>query len=187
MFYFLHRMVKWFFIALVGTGLYWVWLQREALEPVYVWYDVYENGGLQKTDQLETIRGRGLRILDGHTFQMLHDGKAYSVRLTGFEIPEPPFSNTDLQVEKERIRVLKESVLAEGVQVEITFANNNSLLGIVTAKGTNLNTFYLTNGLSRFNREYVKSVPRDVQYRFFAAQRVREKEIQSQNALAMGK
>ena len=185
MFYFLHRLVKWFFIALIGAGLYWLWLQREALEPVYVWYDVYENGGIQENDRLTVLPGRAVRIVDGHTFQMVNDGKAYSVRLTGFEIPRPPFSHSDVELEKERIRVLKEKVLTKDVSVAITFVSNNSILGIVTANGTNLNTFFLTNGLSRFNREYVKGVPRDLQYQFFAAQRVREKAVEQQNALAL--
>jgi endonuclease YncB( thermonuclease family) len=185
MFYFLHRLVKWFFIALIGAGLYWLWLQREALEPVYVWYDVYENGGIQKNDQLRVLSGRAVRVVDGHTFQMVNDSKAYSVRLTGFEIPQPPFTPSEVELEKERLRVLNELVLSKNVNVAITFVSNNSILGIVTANGTNLNTYFLTNGLSRFNRDYVKGVPRDLQYQFFAAHRVREKEVQKQNALAL--
>lgn len=185
MFYLLHRLVKWFFIALLGTGLYWLWLQRDALEPVYVWYDVYENGGLQKTEQLPVMTGRVVRVIDGHTFQMNHDNKSYSVRLTGFILPEPPFSNTDIELEKERRRILKQTVLMQNVTVEVTYSTVNSLLGIASVGGTNLNTLFITNGLSKFNREFVKSVPRDVQYRFFAAQRVREKEVQKQTALAM--
>jgi endonuclease YncB( thermonuclease family) len=185
MFYFLHRLVKWFFIALVGAGLYWLWLQREALEPVYVWYDVYENGGLQKTDRLTVIQGKAVRVIDGHTFQMHQDNKSYSVRLTGFETPEPPFSNTDIELEKERRRVLRDTVLNQAVKVEVTYDGNNTLLGIVTANHTNLTTLFITNSLSKFNRAYVKSVPRDIQYRFFAAQRLREKEAERKTALAL--
>jgi hypothetical protein len=185
MFYFLHRLVKWLFIALIAAGVYWLWLQREALEPVYVWYDVYENGGIKNTARLESVKGRAISVMDGHTFQMTRDNKYFSVRLTGFQIPEAPYSATDLELEKERRRVLRETVVMKDVNVDISYASDNSLLGIVTVNGTNLNLYFITNGLSKFHREYVKNVPRDIQYRFFAAQRVREKQVERRNALAM--
>ena len=109
MFYFLHRLVKWVFVALIAAGLYWAWLQRDALEPVYVWYDVYENGGIQNTERLARMQGRAVRMIDGHTFAMNADNKIYSVRLTGFQIPEPPLSDTELALEKERRRFLHEN------------------------------------------------------------------------------
>jgi hypothetical protein len=59
------------------------------------------------------------------------------------------------------------------------------LLGIVTVNGTNLNMLYLTNGLGSFNKTYVKNLPRDVQYRFFAAHRLHEKALEKQSALAL--
>ena len=184
MFYFLHRLVKWFWVVLALAGLYWVWLQREAIEPVYVWYDVYENGGIQKTDRLHAIRGRVIRVVDGHTFQMNHDGKHVSVRLTGLEVPQPPLSSGEIEMERERRRVLKEMLLSQEVDVRVTYAAPNSMLGIVSVNDTNLNVFLITNGLARFNGTYVKNVPRDVQYQFFAAQRLREKAEDRKNELA---
>ena len=185
MFYFLHRLVKWLCMALVAAGLYWVWLQREAMEPVYVWYDVYENGGLKNNEPLKVMRGRVTRIVDGHTFQMNHDGKSFSVRLTGFEMPEPPLTNTQIENEKERRQVLREEVLLQDVDVQVTYSAPGSVLGIVTLGQTNLNTFFITNGLADFNPAYVKNLPRDVQYQFFAAERVRSKSAEIRSALAM--
>jgi hypothetical protein len=187
MFYFLHRLVKWIFVGLILAGLYWVWLQREALEPVYVWYDVYENGGLQKDDRLQSVQGRAIHILDGHTFQLTHSAGTVNVRLVGFEIPVPPMTHPEQELEIERRRVLREMVLNQEVKIDATFADRGSLLGIATIKGRNINLFYITNGLSKFNREYIKSAPRDVQYQFFAAQRMREKQAQKEIALASSK
>jgi len=176
MFYTLHRLVKWTVLLVALAGVYWLYLQREALEPVWVWYDVYENGGIERTEPLSALRGEGLNIIDGHTFQMKSRGAIYSVRLTGFDLPVPPVSAGEAKLEKERREVLHRFVIGKPVQVDVTYSNLNSVLGIIEAGGTNLNTYYIANGLSHFNREYVKTVPRDLQYRFFSASRAREKK-----------
>ena len=184
MFYFLHRLVKWFFTALLLAGLYWVWLQRDAIEPVYVWYDVYQNGGLKNTTRLEEKRGRVIAVVDGHTVQMKHDGKNYAVRLTGLQIPEPPLTTTQVAQEKQRREFLRHSVVGQEVDVQISYATPTSLLGIVTVGETNVNLFFITNGLAKFNPAYVKTVPRELQYQFFAAERWREKKEDRETALA---
>src|SRR5687767_5582478 len=130
MFYFLHRLVKWVFIALIAAGLYWIWLQREVLEPVYVWYDVYDNGGLQKTEQLRAIQGKAIHVLDGHTFQMSQGNRVFTVRLTGFEIPAVPMPDADRELELERRKFLRDAVLMQEAAVKVTYADQNSLLGI---------------------------------------------------------
>lgn len=183
MFYRLHRLVKGVIWLLVFAGLYWVWMQREALEPVYVWHDVYKNGGLQQTDLLPTTQGRGLSVIDGHTFMMLgEDKRAYNVRLTGFEIPQPPLSLPELQLEQARREQLRSAIVSNQVHVEITFSNLNSLLGVVYVGKTNLNIHFLTNDLGRFNPSFVKSAPRDVQYRFFSAARAHKKWKEAREA-----
>jgi hypothetical protein len=176
MFYTLHRLVKWSVVLVALAGLYWLYLQREALAPLWVWYDVYENGGIERTEPLPAIRGEGLNVIDGHTFQMKSHGAIYSVRLTGFDQPAPPVSPKEAKLEKERREVLHKFVIGKPVQVDVTYSNLNSVLGIIEAGGTNLNIYYVANGLSHFNREYVKTVPRDLQYRFFSAAHAREKK-----------
>ena len=177
MFYLLHRLVKWFFVLLAVGCVFWVWTQRAAFEPVWVWYEVYENGGIQKTEHLPVVTGQGIGVLDGHTFQMKSGHDILSVRLTGFDLPEPPLSPAQLSEEKHRREVLRNIVVGKGVQVEITYSNVNSLLGVVHAGRTNLNTYYVTSGLGHFNREYVKSTPRDLQYKFFAAARATSRQL----------
>ncbi len=177
MFYLLHRLVKWFFVLLALGCVYWVWTQRAAFEPMWVWYDVYENGGIQKTERLPLVNGQGIGILDGHTFQMKSGNQILSVRLTGFDLPEPPFSPAQITEEKRRREFLRNIVVGQPVQVEITYSNLNSLLGIVHVGSTNLNTYYVSNGLGHFNREYVKSTPRDLQYKFFAASRAKSQQL----------
>jgi hypothetical protein len=175
MFYTLHRLVKGIFWVLVLGAIYWTWLQREALEPVYVWYDVYQNGGIDRSEPLPAVQGKGLNIIDGHTFQMLKDKHVYTVRLSGFDIPEPPLSPAEIVREKARRDFLRSCVVSNQVHVEVTYSNVNSLLGVVYSGATNVNIHFLTNNLSHFNRAYVKSMPRDVQYRFFSADRARRK------------
>jgi hypothetical protein len=177
MFYLLHRLVKWFFALLVLGCIFWVWTQRAAFEPVWVWYDVYENGGIQKTEHLPMVNGQGIAVFDGHTFQMKSGNQILSVRLTGFDLPEAPFSPEQIAEEKHRREFLRHAVVGKPVQVEITYSNVNSLLGVVHVGSTNLNTYYVTSGLGHFNREYVKSTPRDLQYKFFAAARAKSQQL----------
>lgn len=172
MFYTLHRVVKGLVYLALLAGLYWVWQQRAALEPVYVWYDVYKNDGIERTEPLPRIFGKGLHIVDGHTFKIASNKNVYSVRLTGFEVPEPPLSAEEIEVEKARRDFLRSAIVSNIVHVEVTYSNVNSLLGVVSVGKTNLNIHYITNNLSRFNREYIKTMPRRVQYEFFAAARV---------------
>ncbi len=185
MFYLLHRIVKWVFVALIAAGLYWVWLQRQVFEPVYAWYDVYENGGLTQDVPLETVEGRVVHIVDGHTFQLSQGNKIYAVRLTGFDMPVPPLDEEERKREMERRIFLHDAVLSQQARVSVTYADKASMLGLVTVNGTNLNIYYLTNNLGRFRPDYIKGLPRETQYQFFAAKRLREKQLREKTALAM--
>jgi hypothetical protein len=175
MFYRLHRLVKGIVWLGLIAGLYWLWLQREALEPVYVWYDVYNNGGIDRTEPLPTISGVGIHVVDGHTFRIMKDKQLYSVRLTGFVTPEAPLSPAEIHLEKARRDFLRGAVISNRVHVEVTYSNMNSLLGVVYVGKTNVNIHFLTNSLSEFNREYIKTLPRDLQYKFFSAARAHRK------------
>lgn len=181
-FYLLHRLVKGLiWLAVLGL-MYWLWLQREALEPIYAWHDVYQNGGISQTEPLPRIEGRGLQVVDGHTFAILSDKRIYNVRLTGFEMPQPPLSLPEIQQEKARREHLRGLILSNNVQVQVTYSNLNSLLGVAYVGPTNLNIYFLTNDLSKFNRDYVKSTPRDTQYRFFSAARAHKKWKEARQA-----
>lgn len=184
MFYFLHRLVKWVFMAFIGAGLYWAWLQREALEPVYVWYEVYENGGLKINKSLHTLHGKAIAVVDSLTVQVKEDGRSLSVRLTGLQMPEPPYSHTDIRLEKERKEALRDMVVGEQVDVQVTYAAPGSMLGILSVGGTNVNLYFITNGMARFNSGYVKGLPREMQYQFFAAERFREKQEERRSTIA---
>jgi len=185
MFYLLHRSVKVFCWALLAALCVWLYQQREALEPVLVWYRVYDNGGLANADQLPVLEGRGLAVIDGHTFQLKKGSSIYSVRLTGFEMPSPPLPLEEINLEKERRLRLRDLVVSKDVRVHLTYSNYLSVLGIVQVGGTNVNTHFITAGLGHFNRDYVKSAPREDQYRFFAAARAREKKLAAENKLAL--
>ncbi len=182
MFYALHRLVKGFFILMALGCLFWLYTQRQALEPIWVWYDVYENGGIQRVEPLPAVAGHGVAVIDGHTFQMKLDNRIVSVRLTGFDQPEAPLSPADIQLEKRRREFLREAVVGKPVKVEVTYSGPDSLLGIVYANDTNLNLYYVSHGMSRFNREYVKTTPRNRQYQFFAADRARVADASGREA-----
>lgn len=187
MFYTLHRLLKLIVILFFVGVLVWVWQQRHILEPAFVWHDVYKNGGIERTGTLPQVEGRGSYIFDGHTFQLkTSENRVYVVRLTGFESPAPPLSAEGILLEKRRRDALKFLVLSNSVRIEITYSNQNSLLGIAHAGNTNVNVYFITNHLAQFKGDFVKSVPRDVQYTFFAAARAGRKTRPAEtNALAL--
>jgi hypothetical protein len=47
-----------------------------------------------------------------------------------------------------------------------------------------VNLMFITNGLGKFNPTYVKGVPRELQYQFFAATRLHEKREMKETELA---
>jgi hypothetical protein len=58
------------------------------------------------------------------------------------------------------------------------------MLGIVSVGGTNMNLYFITNGMAKFNPAYIKPLPRMLQYQFFAAERFRQKQDARETALA---
>lgn len=175
MFYFLHRLVKVALALCLILLVAWGWRQREAFAPVGVWYQVWQNGGIQNTQELELASGLGVHVLDGHSFQMKNGKGVLNVRLTGFETPTAPVVGDELLMERRRREFLRERVISNQVSVAMTYSNRNSVLGIVSVSGTNLNLLYITNGLSRLEPGYIKAAPRGAQYQLFAAARLFEK------------
>lgn len=188
MFYRLHRLAKllgWIFVL----GIFaFVWQQRAVFEPILVWYQVYDNGGIEITEQLPRVQGRAFDVADGQTVRLrTADRRYYLVRLAGLEAPVPPLSPAEQAREKQRREELRSLVLSNWVHVEVTYADNNSVLGVLHANDININLHFITNGLATLNRDYIKRMPRDIQYNFFAAARAHEKRQEGEPRVAAAK
>ena len=176
MFYRLHRLTKlivWVFVLGVFAFL---WQHRAALEPLIVWYQVYENGGLENDEKLPLVEGRALYVADGQTFRIkTADGAYYLVRLAGLNNPTPPLSAFETSRENQRQEALRNLVFSNWVHVEVTYSEGHSVLGIAHVRDKNVNLHFITNGLATLNRDYLKRMPRKHQYDFFLAARDFEK------------
>ena len=188
MFYRLHRLVK-ILVGLFILGVFaWLWQHRAAVEPVLVWYQVYENGGLENDETLPLIEGRALYIVDGHTLRLkTHEGHSFLVRLAGLDYPERPLSAYEMAREKQRTQALREQVLSNWVHVEVTYSQEHSVLGIAHVREKNLNLHFITNGLATLNRDYIKRMPREHQYDFFLAARHYQKNREAAQVAAAAK
>lgn len=180
MFYTLHRLVKFLVFLLIAGVFVFVWRHRSAAEPLLVWYEVYDNGGLGKTAKLPLIQGRGHYVLGGSTFQMkTPEGAYYTVTLAGLETATPEKQ----WLENQRMERLRSMVLSNVVHVNVTYHSSGyNVLGIVHVHQTNLNLNFITNGLASLNSDYIKRMPRDIQYNFFAARRTYEKRREQASA-----
>ena len=176
MFHRLHKLAKllvWMFVLGVFA---FVWQQRAVFEPVLVWYEVMRNGGLENDDELPMIQGKAVAISDGHTLRLrTAEGSYYVVRLAGLEYPNRPLTVVENELERKRREAMRELVLSNWVHVEVAYAANHSVLGIVHNGQLNLNLHLITNGLASMNPEYIRRMPRLHQYRFFSAARAGKK------------
>lgn len=185
MFYRLHRLAKllvWIFV--LGVFAY-LWQQRAALEPLLVWYQVYDNGGIENAEKLPLIEGRAINVADGHTLRIkTEEGAYFLVRLAGLDYPTQPFSAYEIVREKQRQSALRELALSNWVHVEVAYSEGHSVLGIAHVRQKNLNLHFITNGLATLNREYLKRMPREHQYDFFLAGRNYERNREAAQVAA---
>src|SRR5688500_3141176 len=118
MFYRLHRLAKLLVWMLVLGVLIFVWQQRAVFEPLLLWYQVIENGGIEIDGELPVVEGRAQYISDGHTFRIkTSDGTYYLVRLAGLNYPARPLSALEMGLEKQRREALQTLVLSNWVHV----------------------------------------------------------------------
>lgn len=173
-------MVKLFLALCLLALLFWVYQQRAIFEPALVWYDVYKNGGHTNTTLLPTTSGRATRIIDPHTFELRQKrGDFLTVRLTGLQ--EIPFPTTPQEIQpfKEKRDQLAQLVLSNFVHLDLTYSNQNSVLAVAYANGTNINATLIAQGHSVLKPEYMKSLPRQTQYAFFHARRAAAKHAKA--------
>jgi hypothetical protein len=182
MFYAIRRMIKLFMALCLLALLFWAWQQRAVFYPVLVWYDVYQNGGHTNTTTLPTISGRATRVIDPHTFELRQKkGDYLTVRLTGLqEIPAPTTPQEYLPYKEKRDKFAT-LILSNYVHVDVTYSNKNSLLGVAYTNGTNINAALITQHHSTLKPEYIKPLPRHLQYTFFNARRSAEKKLEREH------
>jgi endonuclease YncB( thermonuclease family) len=184
MFYAIRRMIKLLMGLCVLAVLFWVYQQRAIFEPAFVWYDVYENGGITNTTALPTVSGRATRVTDPHTFQIRQrKGDFLTVRLTGLQEEPVPTTPQEFQLQKPKRDALAALVLSNFVHVDVTYSNKNSILGVAYANGTNVNTALVAHGDGRLKPEYIKLLPRQTQYAFFRAHRVAAKAAKEKKTI----
>lgn len=183
MFYAIRRMIKLFLGLCLLAILVWAWQQRAALEPAFVWYDVYKNGGHTNTTALPTVTGRVLRVIDAQTFEIRpKKGNFITVRLTGLEEEPLPTTREEATLQWQKKTALSNMVLSNFVHVDVTYSNVNSVLGIAHCKGTNVNAALIEKRVATLKPSYIKQVPRQTQYRLFYARRAAEKASELQES-----
>src|SRR4051812_11128823 len=111
MFYALHRTMKFLLLcAFVGAG--WrVYENRQVFEPALIWYDVWDNGGLNEKDTMPSVSGEVEQILNSQTFVLRStNAMRFNVRLLGLKDPPKAASFEGLKKETERKERLEELI-----------------------------------------------------------------------------
>jgi hypothetical protein len=189
MFYAIRRMIK-LFVLLCFLGFFFVlYLHRNDFEPAFVWYDVWDNGGITNKTTLPEIRGHATALFNSRTFQFRTDqGKILAVRLTGLNDVGTPATSAEVKEELHRRDLLRPMVLSNYLHIDVTYSNLNSVLGIVYSGSTNVNTRLIAIGSAQLKTEYIKSLPAKSQYDFFYARRAAAKrnETDSEKPVQLG-
>jgi hypothetical protein len=173
MFYTIHRCIKllsWCVVLLVAWKIY---ERREVLEPVFIWYDVWDNGGL-RVPEPKAIAGRVEQVLSSQIFILTtRSHKRFNVRLMGLKSSSEDRSLEAFAKEMERRKELEKMIKGNWVHVEISYENLNSLGGVVFLGPTNVNAELVRLGVARANKETAKGLPKESQYALIWAARHR--------------
>jgi hypothetical protein len=176
MFYTIHRAIKFLCIcALLGVA-FKLYQNRSALEPAYIWYDVWENGGFHLPPPT-TTSGRVLQVLNSQTFVVdCRSGKQrvrFNFRLQGLREPSTEITLEAVEREKKRREALAALIDKEWVHLEITYQNGNNLGGVAFVHGTNVNAELVRQRNASTSKDLVKSLSKESQYSLLWANRHR--------------
>jgi hypothetical protein len=165
------KLVVLLFFAGLGVVLY---QHRQMFEPAAIWYEVWNNGGLKKTEPLPTVRGVADVVLDSRSFHLQRPKMPpFALRLTGLDEPiTAPATVEQAKLEAGRKKVLQGLIQGEMVHVEVSYHSGNSGLGICYKGKTNVNLYLIEHGCAELKPEYIKTLPAKLQYEFFASRRM---------------
>ena len=176
MFYTIHRVIKGLVICAALFVGWRIWENRAVFEPGWVWLDVWDNGGF-RVEPKETTAGRVKRVVNSQTFTMApRKGLWVNVRLMGLKDPAQEVTVEGKEKERVRKEALEAMILDRWVHVELLYANEQNLGGIVYAGGTNINAEMVRLGHAKSSREMVKTFPKEAQYSMLWAIRNRVEE-----------
>ncbi len=177
MFKFLHRVwvtVYWACWAAVGFYLY---TQRATFQPAVDYAEIYWNRTPNAPAQFPILTGMVSRVYAGNGFQV-RDGSAvlYNFGLAGVGAPltNRVSSAAERALSSSAVSNLESLVVGQRVTIEVTLANPETYtgLGIVHARGTNVNERVLAQGYGTLKREQIRVLPVAEQYRLVRAERL---------------
>lgn len=176
MFKFLHRVwvtLYWAFWAAVAFYLY---TQRAAFQPALDFAELYWNRTPNAPAQFPVFTGVVTRVYAGDGFQV-RDASAvlYNFGLAGVAAPRTNLVSTAAEraLVTAAVTNLASLVVTQRVTIDVTVANPETYtgLGIVHARGTNVNERVLAQGYGTLKREQIRALPLEEQYRLVRAER----------------
>lgn len=176
MFKFLHRVwvtIYWAFWAAVAFYLY---TQRAAFQPALDFAELYWNRTPNAPAQFPVLTGVVTRVYAGDGFQ-IRDASAtlYNFGLAGVAAPRTNLTSTAAEraLVAAAVTNLASLVVTQRVTIDVTLANpqTSTGLGLVHARGTNVNERVLAQGYGTLKREQIRALPLEEQYRLVRAER----------------
>ena len=176
MFYTLHRGIKAVMYCAVLLMVWKLYERREVFEPILIWYDVWDNGGL-RVGEPKTIAGRATHVLNSQTFVLSTRARGrFNVRLMGLKSPMADQSIEAAERERARRDALEKIIRNNWVHVEVSHENLDSLGGVVFLGPTNINANLVFHNLASASKESVQGLPKDSQYALLWSQRHKQKK-----------
>jgi endonuclease YncB( thermonuclease family) len=175
MFYTIHRAIKFLCIcALLGVA-FKMYQHRAALQPAFIWYDVWDNGGFRSPEPT-TASGRVEQVINSQTFVVdCRSNKQrirFNFRLQGLQEPSKG-TLEGVEREKKAREALAGLIDKQWVHLEITYQNGNNLGGVAFVGGTNVNAELVRQRNASTSKALVKGLSKESQYSLLWANRHR--------------
>jgi hypothetical protein len=172
MFYAIHRAIKFvLFCCLLWVG--WKMYQhRDVVEPAFIWYDVWDNGGLREKP-MPTVNGVVERVLNSQTFTLktTNNSPRLNVRLLGLGEPSKQQSVEAIENEKKRRDALEELIKGKEIVLHVAYENFNNVGGMVFLGKTNLNAYLVQQRFAFTDKDLVKGYTKEIQYQMLWSKR----------------
>lgn len=165
------------FVGVVSGVCYYAYDRREVwYTPLEDFWTVTHIEAPLNQEMLEHWDGRVTKVLSGDQFVMKSSAGLCSVRLTGLEAPLGTNRLDKVSVETARrsFLFLSSMILSNDVRVAVTYIPAREIrsgMGIVFLGGTNVNTAVVESGNARARLDFMKGLPRNIQYGLIKAER----------------
>jgi endonuclease YncB( thermonuclease family) len=152
------------YLLLAAIG-YYLWTQRERLDPIVIWVKAWQGRDERAVDTLASLTGQVVRVDGMDRIQLAGaNGQMWNVGATGLMPRKDRNPKARVEAERKCREYLQSVLLSNQVRVELTYTNGRNALGLVYVGETNVNAELIKSGMARLQPQYIRFLPVNKQY-----------------------